>query len=68
MQKTMEAQDVGMLKYLLETELVRLKDEAEVDVALFMGIDGRIFSSYIPINLEADQFYLLNLVHIIRQF
>ena len=63
LQKTMEAQDVGMLKYLLETELVRLKDEAELDVALFMGIDGRIFSSYIPINLKADQYYLLNLVH-----
>jgi hypothetical protein len=59
----MEAQDVGMLKYLLETELTRLKDDAEVDLALFMGIDGRIFSSYIPIDLDKEQYYLLNLVH-----
>ncbi len=59
----MEAQDVGMLKYLLETELTRLKDDALIDLALFMGIDGRIFSSYIPINLDKEQYYLLNLVH-----
>jgi hypothetical protein len=61
--KTMEAQDVGMLKYLLETELTRLRDEAEIDLALFMGIDGRIFSSYIPVDLDTEQYYLLNLVH-----
>lgn len=59
----MEAQDVGMLKYLLETELLRLKDEAQIDLALFMGIDGRIFSSYIPFDLDNEQYYLLNLVH-----
>jgi flagellar biosynthesis chaperone FliJ len=63
LKKTLEAQDVGMLKYLLETELVRLKDDANMDLALFMGIDGRIFSSYIPIDLDTDQYYLLNLVH-----
>jgi hypothetical protein len=61
--KTLEAQDVGMLKYLLETELVRLKDEAKIDLALFMGVDGRIFSSYIPFDLNSDQYYLLNLVN-----
>ena len=61
MEKTMEAQDVGMLKYLLETELSRLKEETMIDLALFMGVDGRIFSSYIPFNLDSDQYYLLNL-------
>jgi len=61
--KTLEAQDVGMLKYLLDTELHRLKDEAKIDLALFMGIDGRIFASYIPIDLDTEQYYLLNLVH-----
>jgi len=59
----MEARDVGMLKYLLDTELSRLKDEAQLDLALFMGVDGRIFSSYIPFDLDAEQYYLLNLVH-----
>ncbi len=62
MEKTLEAQDVGMLKYLLETELIRLSDEAGADLALFMGIDGRIFSSYIPFDLNTEQYYLLNLV------
>ncbi len=59
----MEARDVGMLKYLLDTELSRLKDEAQLDLALFMGVDGRIFSSFIPFDLDVDQYYLLNLVH-----
>ena len=59
----MEARDVGMLKYLLDTELSRLKDEAEIDLALFMGVDGRIFSSYIPFDLDVEQYYLLTLVH-----
>ncbi|MCK5561044.1 MAG: hypothetical protein KAJ51_10640, partial [Thermoplasmata archaeon] len=62
MQKTMEAQDVGMLKYLLDTELKRLKDEAQIDLALFMGVDGRIFASHIPFTLDPKEYYLLNLV------
>ena len=59
----MEAQDVGMLKYLLDTELLRLKEEAKVDLALFMGVDGRIFASHIPFDLDEEQYYLLTLVH-----
>ena len=45
MEKTMEARDVGMLKYLLDTELSRLNEETGIDVALFMGVDG-IVSDY----------------------
>ncbi|WP_455391674.1 hypothetical protein [[Eubacterium] cellulosolvens] len=63
MEKTMEARDVGMLKYLLDTELSRLKEESNIDLALFMGVDGRIFSSYIPFDLDSEQYYLLTLVH-----
>jgi predicted regulator of Ras-like GTPase activity (Roadblock/LC7/MglB family)/flagellar biosynthesis chaperone FliJ len=59
----MEARDVGMLKYLLDTELSRLKDETDIDLALFMGVDGRIFSSCIPFDLDVGQYYLLTLVH-----
>ena len=59
----MEAQDVGMLKYLLDIELKRLRDEAAIDLALFMGVDGRIFASYIPFDLDHEQYYLLTLVH-----
>jgi hypothetical protein len=43
-------------------ELRRLHEEAEIDIILFMGIDGRIFSSYIPIMLDTRQYYLLSLI------
>lgn len=62
MKKTLEAEDISLLRHLLEMELRRLHDEAEIDIILFMGIDGRIFSSYIPNTLNTQQYYLLSLV------
>lgn len=62
MKKTLEAEDIGLLRHLLEIELRRLHEEAEIDIILFMGIDGRIFSSYIPTILNTRQYYLLSLI------
>ena len=39
-----------------------MADEAEIDIILFMGIDGRVFSSFIPITLDKQQYYLLSLI------
>src|SRR5229473_1031544 len=46
--KTMGADTVGHLKLLLETELTRSREENDLDIAIFLGVDGRIFSSSIP--------------------
>ena len=46
--KTMGADTVGYLKLLLETELTRAREENDLDIAMFLGVDGRIFSSSIP--------------------
>lgn len=62
MEKTLEAETVALLKHMLETELKRLCKEGNIDIVLFMGIDGRIFASNIPPNLSAPQFHLLNLI------
>jgi len=60
--KRMEASTVVQLKYMLEMELRRIKETNGIDMIMFIGIDGRIFSSLIPPLLEAPQFKLLNLV------
>jgi hypothetical protein len=70
--KRMEAETVALLKHLLDLELNRVREENEVDMIMFIGIDGRIFSSYIPNQLTAGQFHLLNLIkanmeHICKQ-
>ncbi len=62
MKKTLEAEDIGLLRHLLEIELRRLHEEGDIDIILFMGVDGRIFSSYIPTILNTRQYYLLSLI------
>ena len=62
MKKTLEAEDISLLRHLLEMELRRLHEEADIDIILFMGVDGRIFSSYIPFTLNTQQYYLLSLI------
>src|SRR5205809_554680 len=44
--KTMGADTVGHLKHLLDTELRRAREESDLDIAMFLADDGRIFSSY----------------------
>jgi hypothetical protein len=60
--KRMDASTVVQLKHMLEMELSRIKENNGVDMIMFIGIDGRIFSSQIPPLLDAPQFKLLNLV------
>src|SRR5437867_12232477 len=59
--KTMGAETVGHLKLLLETELRRAREENRLDIAMFSGVDGRIFSSAIPNQLDPRENRLLNL-------
>jgi hypothetical protein len=72
LKKTLEAEDVGLLKHLLDMELREFKEEAAIDIILFMGVDGRIFASFIPTELDRRQYSLLkmiqgNLPHICAQ-
>src|SRR5438094_8091935 len=60
--KTMGADTVGHLKHLLDTELRRAREESDLDIAMFLGVDGRIFSSSIPNRLDPRQYRLLNLL------
>src|SRR2546429_6693008 len=60
--KTMGADTVGHLKLLLETELKRAREESNLDIAMFLGVDGRIFSSSIPNQLNPREYRLLNLL------
>ncbi len=62
MDKTLEAEDITLLKHLLGIELRRLCEDNPIDIAMYMGVDGRIFSSQIPQTLSPSQFYMLNLV------
>ena len=60
--KTMGAETVGHLNHLLETELKRAREENGLDIAMFLGVDGRIFSSSIPNQLKPREYRLLNLL------
>ena len=60
--KTMGAETVGHLKHLLETELRRCREENGLDIAMFLGVDGRIFASSIPNELNPREYRLLNLL------
>ncbi|UCG71040.1 MAG: hypothetical protein JSV09_08600 [Thermoplasmata archaeon] len=62
MEKTLEAENITLLKHLLGIELRRLCKENNIDMAFFMGIDGRIFSSHIPDSLTPLQYHLMNLI------
>ena len=60
--KTMGAETVGHLKLLLETELGRCREDNALDIAMFLGVDGRIFASSIPNELNPREYRLLNLL------
>ncbi len=61
LEKTMEAKDVTMLRSLIHLALEKLMKEAKLDIILFVGVDGRIFDSIIPEELNAREYYLLNI-------
>ncbi len=58
--KTLEARDVTLLRSLLHLSITRLRDEGNIDIILFVGVNGRIFDSIIPEVLNAKEYYLLN--------
>src|SRR2546427_12080366 len=60
--KTVGSDTVGHMKPLLETELKRAREESNLDLAMFLGVDGRIFSSSIPNQLDPREYRLLNLL------
>jgi hypothetical protein len=62
MDKTLEAENITLLKHLLGIELRRICKDNNLDLAFFMGVDGRTFSSHIPEQLTPMQFYLMNLM------
>lgn len=57
--KSLEAEDVTLLKQVLQLELDALRADAGVDVVFLMGVDGRIFASSIPRKLAQNQYRLL---------
>jgi len=56
----MEAENVSQLKYMLEMELGNLREKTDIDLALFIGVGGRIFATSIPDDLRPDQYRLLS--------
>jgi hypothetical protein len=60
--KRMEAGTATMLKHMLDIEVRNVKEKDQVDAVLFMGVDGRMFCSNIPVDLSPPQYRLLNLV------
>ncbi len=56
----MEAENVSQVKYMLEMELDRLHERTDIDINLLIGVDGRIFASSIPNELNSHQFRLLS--------
>lgn len=58
--RRMEAENVSQLKYMLELELDALRERTDIDINMFLGVDGRIFSSSIPDNLSSQQYRLLS--------
>lgn len=60
--KTMEAESVGLLNHMLQTALDRVREENKFDIVMFLGVDGRIFASSIPNKLDIMQYQLLNMV------
>jgi predicted regulator of Ras-like GTPase activity (Roadblock/LC7/MglB family) len=62
LKKTLEAKDVGLLKHMLAMEMKRLTKQADVDIVMFLGVDGRMFSSFVPTKLNMRQYNMLSLV------
>lgn len=58
--RRMEAENVSQLKYMLEIELDNLIARTDIDMNLFIGVDGRIFSTSIPDKLTPQQYQLLS--------
>jgi hypothetical protein len=60
--KALDAEDVALLKQVLQLELDALRADTGVDVVFLMGVDGRIFATSIPSKLAQNQFRLMERV------
>ena len=58
----MEAESVGLLSHMIQTALDRARVDDGFDIIMFLGIDGRMFSSSVPSKLNSRQYELLNVV------
>ena len=61
LEKTLEARDVTLLRSLIHLSLMKLREEGDIEIILFVGVNGRIFDSIIPEELNEKQYYLLNM-------
>lgn len=61
-EKRLEAETATLLKSMLDMELRRVRTDFGFDVAMLVGVDGRIFAASIPEQLSPPQYRLLNLV------
>lgn len=60
--KTMGAETASHLQLMIDTALSRATGESGFGLGIFLGVDGRIFSSAIPDELDPAEYRLLNLV------
>jgi hypothetical protein len=60
--KTLDAQDVRLLKQVIQLELDAVREGAGLDAVILMGADGRIFASSMPRALAAREFALMQRV------
>jgi len=60
--KTMGAETAGHLQLMIDTAIRRATLENRFGLGMFLGVDGRIFSSAIPDELDPQEYRLLNLV------
>ena len=60
--KSLDAEDVRLLKQVLQLELDALRADAGLDVVFLLGADGRIFASSIPRKLAQAQYRLMERV------
>ncbi|MGC9061029.1 MAG: hypothetical protein ACP5JR_07370, partial [Thermoplasmata archaeon] len=62
MDKTMEAETASLLKDIISMEMRKLAETTGIEIMLFIGVDGRTFSSIIPPALTPIQFHMFNLL------
>lgn len=60
--KRMEAETASLLKHMLELELRELGKAVKADILMLFGVDGRIFSTRIPNDLNPVQYRFLSLI------
>lgn len=62
--RTMEAEDVTLLRNLIDMSLRNLIKESQIELVMLVGVDGRIFAQVIPNTLTPSQYSLFNHVKI----